>query len=274
MQRINLTRYRRGSSSSLSVAMAWLWVTAVRASSNLIAPVVSWVRLNQSLDILVGDIFKLTDGRLFIVQQIVPEGITNKCACSEVAKVVPDDFAAQILNPWWTAAGVGSWEIVEGEASVMLTAPVTTLPSTGAQLTQSVIGDFDVAARINAAAGETTNPQYAYLGGQMGTSGVWIGACGMESPMVLRVDEEAGAVQMTIIAVAANYFRLVRQGADWLTYYCDLVQGPKTKADWKLLRPTVEVALGMGAASVGLGGMCGDAGEVSTIYWVKNEWPQ
>ena len=92
--------------------------------------------------------------------------------------------------------------------------------------------------------------------------------------MVLRVDESADAVQMTMLPVAAQFFRIVRVGADFLTFYSDLVNGPQTKADWKLLRPAVEVALGAELARVGIAAMATDAGAMNTIYWVKNEWPR
>lgn len=266
------TRYRQGEATGLALTPAWLYVRHVKPEADLHGTWSAKIRVGIDRDVRLGDVLAQEDWRLFVVQQIAPEQATKMLLCSELRGVIPDDFSSQQMNAFWMKAGVGWWANVLGEACVKLTPPVASKPSQGALLYQCCRGDFDVAAKILCPFGEATNGQFAYLGAQMESGGVWIGGCGLGAPGVVRLDETAGSLQMTTLETSAQYFRIVRRGNDLLTFYGPGTKKPTSEADWKLLRPQVECVTCASDAYVGVGGMALDAGLVSTVYGVWNEW--
>jgi hypothetical protein len=273
MKRTSFTRFRYGEASGLAITPAWLEVRrAVAGLTTVGQGAAAFVRCKIDWDVRAGDVLKEADGRLFAVQQVRPEQATQMLLCSELSAIIPDEFESGIINAFWTVGAAGSWAQMAGTSTVMLTPPTGTKPEDAGFLSQPVTGDFDVAAWVCCTTGTVLDVQWALLGARTAAdNGVYLAlrddGAGMQ---LVRVDEVAGVVTETALAMDAHWLRVKRVGCDFLTYYSANRRGVPEIGDWVLLPPGGAALQTAGAVSVGLGGYATGAGSAIKFDCVRN----
>lgn len=247
-QRTTLTRYRFGGAATISIARAWVLIFApafgapeLLARGGVIKAISGRIALDTTADVNVRDVLRDDEtSRLYLVNQIVDDGESRVALVAELHPHIPDEFEFGVIEKFWTAAG-GSFSI-SGSVGELICgpAPVAAWLSAGAQLYQSVAGDFDVYAQLGAyhtgADWQRTmlgcrdaNGQGAYIGLKASSAG----------NTVIRVDEVlAGVTEIvttshTLNSSASSYyfFRVRREGAVLHAYYSPTPE-PRYASDW------------------------------------------
>lgn len=271
MERVRVTRFRRGVATSQVFPWAWLAVNQFRATADLAGHIVASLAFYRRADIRVGDLCRLSDGRLFVVQQINLDVSQIKCACGEVAPVIPDQFSEGIINPWWTKAVPGTWAVVPSESRLRLTPPTGDSPDDGGFLSQLVTGDFDVCAWVSVAPGTAGDVQRGSLGARVSlTSAVYVGVKDDGTRKIMRMDQSGVSVVESSIAFTGHWLRLKRVGQDFFTYYSGNPRGVETVKDWVLLPPSGATVTSIASVSVGMGGVASGAGSPIVFDEVRN----
>lgn len=247
-RRAALVRHRLGGIASSVVSPARLSIFGPPGGAPLIVSpnslqvgVSGFADVGLRADVRVNDFLYWTEkDRWFRVTQLAPFPAVVRALVAEISAPLPDEFALQMIESWWTTTASG-FSILTTDGSMNLTTmPAATLPSVAKGCYQLVSGDFDVWTRLRADSGSGGNVRHALLGARDPASGlgIYMGLAdnGVDADL-RRFDEYQVATlnidNILVIATATYaYVRLKRSGGRFRTFHRTGAVDPTTENDW------------------------------------------
>lgn len=193
---------------------------------------------NYRPDIRRNDFLVDTQGRVFLVVQVCDWAAMRRFLVAEIFRPIPDDFDCGSIETFWSKIQPMAWENVPTVSELHCAGVASATPAGVPFLYQDVVGEFDVIAQLQCAAGSNTADNRIVIKAAAADDSAWalVGVRDNGTPYFFHAEHDGASDSATdgMVHVSSvwGWVRLRRVGCRFAAYYSTTTTEPTKDSDW------------------------------------------